>query len=223
MKFEVITLFPKMFEGVFGESMVRRAKAKGLVEIRFHDMRQWAWNSYGAVDDRPYGGGLGMLIRVDVINNALTGIKPTVDSRQSTVILLSARGKRFTQEKAEELAKFENIILICGHYEGFDERVRQLADEEISIGDYVLTGGEIPAMVIIDAVTRLIPGVLGKDESNKDESFSEKMVGGKKVRGIEYPQYTRPEEYQGMKVPKVLLSGDPKKIREWQERTSLGR
>ena len=184
MKFEVITLFPKMFEGVFGESMVRRAKAKGLVEIRFHDMRQWAWNSYGAVDDRPYGGGLGMLIRVDVINNALTGIKPTVDSRQSTVILLSARGKRFTQEKAEELAKFENIILICGHYEGFDERVRQLADEEISIGDYVLTGGEIPAMVIIDAVTRLIPGVLGKDESNKDESFSEKMVGGKKVRGI---------------------------------------
>ena len=207
MKFDIITLFPEMFAGVFDVSMIGRAKEKGLIEINFHQMRQWAWNSYGAVDDRPYGGDVGMLIRVDVIDEALKEIR----TKKSHVILTSARGKRFTQEDAERLAKEENIIIICGHYEGFDERVSGLVDEEISVGDYVLTGGEIPAMIITDAVARLKSGVLGKDESSKIESFSGPE------RKIEFPQYTRPAEYNGQKVPEVLLSGDPKKIKEWQD------
>jgi len=206
MKFDVVTLFPKMFEGVFGESMIKRAVDKKIVEIKTHDMRQWAWNSYGAVDDKPYGGGVGMLIRVDVIAKAIKNLKSK--SPKSKVLLTSARGKRFTQKDAERLGKYENLIIICGHYEGFDERVSELVDEEISIGDYVLTGGEIPAMVIIDSVTRLLPGVLGKDISSKEESHSTPGY-------IEYPQYTRPENYDGKKVPGVLLSGDPKKIKVW--------
>jgi tRNA (guanine37-N1)-methyltransferase len=217
MRFDIITLFPEMFEGVFNTSMIGKARKKGLVEIKCHQMREWAWNSYGAVDDRPYGGDVGMLIRVDVIDKALKEIK----SKKSHVILTSARGKRFTQEDAERLAKEENIIIICGHYEGFDERISGLVDEEISIGNYVLTGGEIPAMVITDTVSRLLPGVLGKDESSQVESFS------LPERKVEFPQYTRPAEYEGKKVPEVLLSGDPKKIKKWQEeqikQESLGR
>lgn len=215
MKVDIITLFPEMFEGVFDKSIIGRAKEKGLVEINYHLMRKWAWNSYGAVDDKPYGGDVGMLIRVDVIDRA---IKEILDSRNEKlenkprIILTSARGKRFTQEDAERLSKEDNLIIICGHYEGFDERVSSLVDEEISIGDYVLTGGEIPAMVITDTVVRLKRGVLGKDESSKVESFSGPS------RNIEYPQYTRPAEYNGQKVPEVLLSGDPKKIKEWQEK-----
>jgi len=212
MKVDIITLFPEMFEGVFDKSIIGRAKEKGLVEISYHLMRKWAWNSYGAIDDKPYGGDVGMLIRVDVIDKAIKdcfGQRPRNDAR---VILTSARGKRFTQEDAERLSKEDNLIIICGHYEGFDERVSSLVDEEISIGDYVLTGGEIPAMVITDAVARLKTGVLGKDESSKVESFSGPL------RKIEYPQYTRPAEYNGQKVPEVLLSGDPKKIKEWQEK-----
>jgi len=221
MKYDIITLFPEMFEGVFDKSIISRAREKGLVEINYHQMRQWAWNSYGAVDDRPYGGDVGMLIRVDVIDKAIKTLYPDVnrdislkkgDLKKPRIILTSARGKRFTQEDAEKLAKEENIIIICGHYEGFDERISNLVDEEISIGDYILTGGEIPAMVIMDSVSRLIPGVLGKDESNKVESFSGPD------RHIEFPQYTRPAEYNGQKVPEVLLSGDPKKIKEWQEK-----
>ncbi|HWS49298.1 MAG TPA: tRNA (guanosine(37)-N1)-methyltransferase TrmD [Candidatus Methanoperedens sp.] len=212
MKVDIITLFPEMFEGVFDKSIIGRAKEKGLVEINYHLMRKWAWNSYGAVDDKPYGGDVGMLIRVDVIDKAIKdcfGQRPRNDAR---VILTSARGKRFTQEDAERLSREDNLIIICGHYEGFDERVSSLVDEEISIGDYVLTGGEIPAMVITDAVVRLKTGVLGKDESSKVESFSGPL------RKIEYPQYTRPAEYNGQKVPEVLLSGDPKKIKDWQEK-----
>lgn len=207
MKFDIITLFPEMFENVFGVSIIGRAIKKGLLEIKYHQMRQWAWNSYGAVDDKPYGGDVGMLIRVDVVDKALKDIK----TDKSHVILTSARGKRFTQEDAKRLSKEENLIIICGHYEGFDERISTLVDEEISIGDYVLTGGEIPAMVIVDAVARLKTGVLGKDESSKIESFSTSSDY------IEHPQYTRPAEYNGQKVPEVLLSGDPKKIKEWQE------
>lgn len=207
MKFDIITLFPEMFEGVFDVSIVGRAKKKGLIETNYHQMRQWAWNSYGAVDDRPYGGDVGMLIRVDVVDKALKEIK----HKNSHVILTSARGKRFTQEDAQRLAKEKNIVIVCGHYEGFDERVSSLVDEEISIGDYVLTGGEIPAMVITDAVTRLLPGVLGKDESSEVESFSGPD------RKIEFPQYTRPAEYKGQKVPEVLMSGDPIKIKQWQK------
>ncbi len=207
MKFDVITLFPEMFEGVFYTSIIKRAREKALLEINYHQMRQWAWNSYGAVDDRPYGGDIGMLIRVDVIDKALKEI----NKDNSHIILTSARGKRFEQKDAERLSKKENIIIICGHYEGFDERISSLVDEEISIGDYVLTGGEIPAMVMIDAISRLKTGVLGKDESSKVESFSGED------RKIEFPQYTRPVDYEGKKVPEILLSGDPKKIKKWQE------
>lgn len=205
MRFEVLTLFPEMFISPFSESMIKRATEKGIVSLVTHDMRKWAWNSYGAVDDRPYGGGVGMLIRVDVISNALKALQ----SKNARIILMSARGTRYTQADARRLAKYNNLIIICGHYEGFDERVSSLVDEEISIGDYVLTGGEIPAMVLIDSVSRLLPGVLGKDHSSVDESFSTDGY-------IEYPQYTRPAEYSGENVPEVLLSGDPKKIEEWK-------
>lgn len=211
MKIDVITLFPKMFESPFSESIIARAIKNKKLEINYRDMRRWAWNSYGSVDDRPFGGDVGMLIRVDVIDKALKEIK----NKKSHVILTSARGKRFEQYDAERLAKYKNIIIICGHYEGFDERVSNLVDEEISIGDYVMTGGEIPAMVIIDSVTRLLPGVLGKDLSAINESHSQKNY-------IEYPQYTRPQEYNGFKVPEILLSGDLKKIKEWQLKQSRG-
>jgi tRNA (guanine37-N1)-methyltransferase len=220
MKFDIITLFPEMFEGVFDKSIIGRAKEKGLIEINYHQMRQWAWNNYGAVDDRPYGGDVGMLIRVDVIDKAIKTLCPDInrdislekgDFKKSRIILTSAKGKRLEQKDAKRLASYDNLIIICGHYEGFDERISDLVDEEISIGDYVLTGGEIPAMVMVDSISRLLPGVLGKDESSQIESFSEE---GK----IEFPQYTRPEVYNNQKVPVVLLSGDPKKIKEWQEK-----
>ena len=228
MKIDVITLFPKMFESPFAESMVKRAIDKKIIEMEFHDMRKWAWNSYGSVDDRPYGGDPGMLIRVDVIDKALKEIlnpskspfDPTGASRGDSkrkIILTSARGKRFDQAKAEEWSKLDSLIFICGHYEGFDQRISDnLIDEEISIGDYVLTGGELPTMVMIDATVRLVKGVLGKDESSIVESFSEIEIDGKKVRAPEYPQYTRPEIYLEKEVPRVLLSGDLKKIKKWQ-------
>lgn len=209
MKFEVLTLFPGMFVSPFSESMIKRATEKGIVSLVTHDMRKWAWNSYGAVDDKPYGGGVGMLIRVDVIANALKHIRQD-DSR---IILMSARGKRYSQADAKRLSSYKNLIIVCGHYEGFDERVGKLVDEEISIGDFVLTGGEIPAMVLIDSVSRLLAGVLGKDESSMTESFSTEGY-------IEYPQYTRPRDFNGESVPEVLLSGDPKKIEKWQEEES---
>jgi len=221
MKFDVITLFPEMFESVFSKSIIKRALDKKIIEIKYHQLRQWSWNNYGAVDDRPYGGDVGMLIRVDVIDRAIKTLCPPSadislekgDFKKPRIILTSARGKRFTQADARRLAKEKNLIIICGHYEGFDERVSALVDEEISIGDYVLIGGEIPAMVLIDSISRLLPGVLGKDESSHVESFSGKS------HHIEFPQYTRPAEYKGQKVPEVLLSGDPKKIKEWQEKS----
>ena len=211
MKIDVITLFPKMFASPFAEAMIKRAMDKKIMELNCHDMRQWAWNSYGAVDDKPFGGDVGMLMRVDVIDKALKEIK----KNGARVILTSARGKKFTQEKAEEWSKLDNLIFICGRYEGVDQRVAEhLVDEEISIGNYVLTGGELPTMVMIDAVTRLLPGVLGKDESSKIESFSGPE------RKIEYPQYTRPQEYNGWTVPEVLVGGDPIKIKKWQKEQS---
>lgn len=215
MKFEILTLFPKMFGEVFGESMIKRAQEKNLVEIKTHDLRQWAWNNYGAVDDRPYGGGVGMLIRVDVVANALSEIasSSTTPRNDTRVILMSARGKRYTQADAKRLSEYKNLTIICGHYEGFDQRVSKLVDEEISIGDYVLTGGEVPAMVLIDSIVRLLPGVLGKDASSKVESHSQQGY-------LEYPQFTRPEVFENMSVPKVLLSGDPKLIEKWQREQS---
>jgi len=213
MKIDVITLFPKMFESPFEESIIKRAIKNSIIDLKIHNLRDWAIDNYGSVDDKPFGGDVGMLIRTDVVYEALKDIK----KENSKVILMSARGKKFDQEKAEELAKVDNLILIAGHYEGFDQRISDfMVDEELSIGDYVLTGGELPAMVVIDAVSRLVSGVLGKDESNKTESWSEIEIDGKKVRTVEYPQYTRPQEFMGHKVPDVLLSGDPKKIKEWQ-------
>ena len=219
-----------MFESPFNESIIKRAIKKGIIDLKIHNLRDWALDSYGTVDDKPYGGDVGMLIRPDVVFNALKAIKKQTLSLQNSsgagsidrepitkIVLMSARGKRFDQEKAEELSKLDNLILIAGHYEGFDQRVSDfLVDEEISIGDYVLTGGELPAMVVADAVARLVPGVLGKDESSKIESWSEIEIDGKKVRTAEYPQYTRPREFMGHKVPEVLVGGDPKKIKAWQ-------
>ncbi len=200
-----------MFESPFAEAMMKRAIDKKILELNTHDMRQWAWNNYGAVDDKPFGGDIGMLIRVDVIDKALKSLKSK--RLKSKVILTSARGKKFDQAKAEEWSKLDNLIFICGRYEGVDQRVADyMVDEEISIGDYVLTGGELPSMIMIDAVTRLLPGVLGKDESSKVESFSGED------RRIEHPQYTRPQEYQGHRVPEELLSGNPKTIAEWKSK-----
>lgn len=214
MKIDILTLFPKMFDSPFGESIINRAVKNKILDLKIHNLRDWAIDNYGTVDDKPFGGGVGMLIRPDVVFNALKDIK----KNNSKVILMSARGKRFDQKKAEELSKLDNLILIAGHYEGFDQRISDfMVDEEISIGDYVLTGGELPAMVITDTVVRLLPGVLGKDESLKNESWSEIEIDGEKIRTVEYPQYTRPREFMGHKVPEILLGGDPKKIKTWQE------
>jgi len=226
MKIDIVTLFPKMFESPFAESIIQRAIKNKIIDLKTHNLRDWALDSYGTVDDRPFGGDVGMLIRVEPVFNALKAIKeqtlrPSGTSldreAESRIILMSARGKKFNQEKAEELAKLDNLIIIAGHYEGFDQRVSDyMIDEELSIGDYVLTGGEIPAMVVVDAVSRLISGVLGKDESSHFESHSEIEINGEKIRPTEYPQYTRPREFMGHKVPEVLLNGDLKKIKEWQ-------
>lgn len=219
MIIDIVTLFPKMFKSPFAESIIKRAKEKKIVEIRIHNLRDWALDSYGTVDDRPFGGDVGMLLRPEPVYQALEHIRSLDNFNQASkkIIAMGASGTKFNQEKAEELSKLKNIVLIAGHYEGFDQRIiDQMVDEEISIGDYVLTGGELPAMVVVDAVSRLIPGVLGKDISSHFESHSEIEIDNKKIRVPEYPQYTRPREFMGHKVPEVLLSGDPKKIKEWQ-------
>lgn len=218
MKFDVITLFPKMFESPFGESMIKRAIDKKIINLKIHNLRDWALDSYGTVDDKPFGGGVGMLIRPEPVWNALEKVKKeNKDFKKKKIILMSAGGKKFNQKMAEDWSKLDNLVIIAGHYEGFDQRVVDfMVDEEVSIGEYVLTGGELPAMVIVDAVSRLLPGVLGKDSSSHDESWSEVEIDGKKIRTEEYPQYTRPQEFMGYKVPEVLISGDPKKIKDWQ-------
>lgn len=210
MKIDILTLFPNMFVGPFDESMVLAAKKKGLVDINIHDLRKWAIDARGSVDDRTYGGGKGMIIRVDVIDEALKSLKI---KNKSKIILLDAGGKKFTQQKAVEFSKLDHIILIAGHYEGIDHRVHEhLVDEIISIGDYILTGGEIPAMVVTDAVTRLIPGVL-KGEVTEIESHSKPGI-------LEFPQYTRPEIYNKWRVPEILLSGNHKEIEKWRKENS---
>ena len=229
MKIDVLTLFPKMFESPFEESIIKRAIKNKIIELNIHNLRNWAIDSYGTIDDKPFGGGVGMLIRPEPVWEALKEISnieflmsnedkiKRQKENKTRIIMMSARGKRFDQQKAEELAKLENIVLISGHYEGFDQRISDyMVDEEISIGDYVLTGGELPSMVVIDTVVRLLPGVLGKDKSSETESFGKEEIDGQLVRIIEYPQYTRPQEFMKLKVPEVLLSGDPKKIKIWQ-------
>lgn len=214
MKIDVLTLFPEMFTGPFDASIIKRAQAKGLIEINVHDLRKWGEGIRRNVDDRPYGGGVGMILRVDIIDKALHELKTPTFAKASAgkakVVLLDATGERYTQKKAQSLSKLDHIILIAGHYEGVDHRVHEhLVDNVISIGDYVLTGGEIPAIVIVDSVIRLLPGVLGKDESSANESHKEPGY-------LEYPQYTRPEVYRGWKVPKVLLSGNHKEIEKFR-------
>lgn len=210
MNIDVITLFPGMFDSVLGESMLKRAQAKGIVKIRVHDLRDWTHDNHRTADDKPFGGGAGMVMKVEPVCEALEEI-----SHKSKTILLTPQGKKLNQRIVKELAKEKRLVLICGHYEGVDERIRDLVDDEISIGDYILTCGEIPALALIDAVVRLVPGVLGHKDSNKFESFEEGM--------LEYPQYTRPADYKGMKVPEVLISGDHKKIDQWRKQEALNR
>jgi len=220
MKIDILTLFPEMFKGPFDTSMIKKAKDKSLVEINIHNLRAWSKDKHKSVDDRPYGGGKGMVIRVDVVDRALKNLQSSTISHQPLVILLSPQGKVFDQKKAQQLSKLEHLILIAGHYEGFDERIREhLVDEEISIGDYVLTGGELPAMVVVDTVVRLLPGVL-EPEAKEHESFSLTSNLKPPTSLLDYPTYTRPETFRGWKVPEVLLSGNHAEIEKWRKKES---
>ena len=205
MKIDVLTLFPAMFAGPLDESIIKRARDSGLLDLKIHQLRDYTHDRHKTVDDRPFGGGPGMLLKPEPIFEAVAAI-----ARETTkVILLSPSGRPFSQAIARELSREADLLFVTGHYEGFDERIRELlADDELSIGDYVLTNGALPAMVVIDAVVRLLPGVLGDDESSKEESFS--------AGGLEYPQYTRPAEFRGLKVPEVLLSGHHAEIAKWR-------
>ena len=224
MKIDILTLFPKMFAGPFDESIIKRAQDKKLVQIQIHDLRKWGQDARKTVDDRPYGGGVGMILKVDVIDRAVSSIQyPVSSENKHRIILLDATGAKFTQAKAQEFSKLDHLILIAGHYEGVDHRVHEhLVDEVISIGDYVLTGGEIPAMVIVDTVVRLLPGVI-KKESLLEESFSQASILQLPTSNVEHPQYTRPETYKGWKVPEVLLKGNHKEIEKWRIEKSLVR
>ncbi len=233
MKIDILTLFPKMFKPILAESIIKRAQNKKLAEINTYNLRDWATDKHGTVDDTPYGGGAGMILKVDVVDHAIADICSNCSSCSSCskcnsgkqsdratstckIILLTPKGKKFTQKIAKTFSCYSHIILICGHYGGFDERIRQLVDMEISLGDFVLTGGEIPAMAIIDAVTRLIPGVIN-NESLKNETHSKKGY-------IQFPQYTKPANYKplstectNLKTPDVLLSGNHEKINNWRK------
>ena len=220
MRIDVLTLFPEVFNRIFGSSIIQRAQQKHLLEIVLTNIRDFAVDNYHSVDDKPYGGGPGMVMMCQPIFDGLEHVEAAVPTKGRR-ILLTPQGKPFNQSLAGELAREERLILIAGHYEGFDERIRVgLQPLEVSIGDYVLSGGEIPAMVIVDAVTRLLPGVLGDEESTEEESFSSGL--------LEYPQYTRPQNFRGLEVPEVLLSGHHERIQEWRtqqakERTRLRR
>ncbi len=208
MRFDVLTLFPEMFE-VLNQSVIGRAKEKGLINVNLINIRDFSKDKHKKVDDTPYGGGAGMVMQPDVVYDAYKSVK----DEKAKVIYMSPQGKKLDQKKVEELSKQEHLILLCGHYEGIDQRVLdKIVDEEISIGDYVLTGGELPAMVLIDSVSRYVEGVL-KDDSTKEESFSQGL--------LEYPQYTRPEVFEGEQVPEVLLSGHHENIDKWRRKKSL--
>jgi tRNA (guanine37-N1)-methyltransferase len=222
-KFEIITIFPKIFDSYFNESIIKRAQKEKYIAIKTHDLRDWTSDKHRKVDDTPYGGGAGMVLKVQPIHDAVAEIKSRFPDSSTRVILFSAKGKRYTQKDARRLSKYDRLIMICGRYEGVDERVaKYVADEEISIGEYVLTGGEIPAMVVVDSISRLIPGVLGNNDSLKDESFNKigNLPAGRQGSDLEYSQYTKPDDFQGWKVPKILLSGDHGKIREWRAKSS---
>ena len=208
IKFNVITLFPETINSLTDYSILGRAIEANVIEIKTYNLRDFGIGKHKQVDDTPYGGGAGMVMKVDVFDKVIEHVRK--DNPDTHIILLTPKGKTFSQKEAKKLSRRKNVTLICGHYEGFDERVRSLADVEISIGDYILSGGEIAAVAVIDSISRLISGVLGKEESHIHESFE----GGL----LEYPQYTNPREYKGMKVPEVLLSGNHKEIEKWRRR-----
>lgn len=223
MKFEVITIFPDLFESFKKEALISRAQEKKLISIITHFLRDYTKDAHKTVDDRPYGGGAGMVLMVEPILKAVEDIQKKTKSKKSKIIVFSPKGKRFDQVMARKWSKLNQLIMVCGRYEGIDERVTQyIADEEVSIGDYVLFGGEVPAMVVMEAVTRLIPGAVGKQSSVEDESFSSKGILAKLGKKLEHPHYTRPEVFEidkkKARVPKVLLSGDHKKIEEWRKK-----
>ncbi|WP_059045407.1 tRNA (guanosine(37)-N1)-methyltransferase TrmD [Paenibacillus rubinfantis] len=240
MRVDVLTLFPEMFAGVFGSSILGKAQDKGIVSLNAINFRDYSGNKHGSVDDTPYGGGGGMVLKPEPIFRAVEdllgrtageeaggssdekavaadpGLTPNASSRPPRIILMCPQGETFTQKKAEELAQEDHLVFICGHYEGYDERIREhLVTDELSIGDYVLTGGELPAMIVIDSVTRLLPGVLGNETSAVTDSFSTGL--------LEYPHYTRPVEFRGWKVPDILLSGHHANVDEWRRKEALRR
>ncbi len=211
MRVDLLTLFPEAVRGPLEASILRRAVAKGLLEVRIWDLRSFGLGRHRITDDTPFGGGGGMVLRPEPVYEAVDAI--TRQAGRGRILLFTPQGRPFDQAAARRLSRLEHLVLVCGHYEGFDERIRALADEEVSIGDYVLTGGELPALVVLDAVTRLVPGVIGPAAA--EDSFAEGM--------LEWPQYTRPREYRGMAVPEVLLSGDHGRIRLWRRREALRR
>lgn len=228
MKFDIITIFPDIFNSYFNESILKRAQKNNLIEIKTHNLRDYTNDKHKTVDDTPYGGGAGMVLKIEPIYRCVQSLKSQIPNPKSQipaspagglnlktrVILFSAKGKKYTQKDAERLSAYDQLIFICGRYEGVDERViENIADEEISIGNYVLTGGEIPAMILVDSITRLLPGVLGNDQSVVYESHREEGY-------LEHAQYTKPEEFNEWKVPEVLLSGNHKKIEEWKKKKS---
>ncbi|MGG5313214.1 tRNA (guanine-N(1)-)-methyltransferase [Enterococcus sp. DIV2381] len=215
MKIDVLTLFPRMFEGPMGESIIGKAVAKELLEINVSNFREYSDNKHQTVDDYPYGGGAGMLLKVQPIYDNIKAIEEKHPETKKRVILLDPAGKPFNQKMAEEFSEEEHLIFICGHYEGYDERIRSLVTDEVSLGDYVLTGGELGAMVMIDATVRLLPDVLGNQTSAQTDSHSTGL--------LEHPQYTRPAEFKDMKVPEVLTNGNHKLIEEWKLKESLRR
>ncbi len=210
MRIDILTLFPEMFAGPFSESMLGRAQENGLLSIAVRNIRDWADNKHSKADDYPFGGGVGLVMMAQPVFDAVEAADPGHEARR---ILLTPRGKLLTTARARELARYPRLLLLCGHYEGVDERVMTLMDEEVSIGDYILTGGELPAMVLTDCVSRFVPGVLGKGESAEEESFSRSL--------LEYPQYTRPAVFRGMAVPEVLLSGHAANIEKWRRAQAL--
>jgi tRNA (guanine37-N1)-methyltransferase len=216
MQIDILTLFPEMFSGVFGQSMLQKAAEKSAVNYNVVNFREFADNKHSTVDDYPYGGGAGMVLKPQPIFDAVASLREKANRKNPRVILLCPQGERYEQRKAEELAKEEHLIFICGHYEGYDERIREhVVTDEISIGDYVLTGGELGAMVVVDSVVRLLPEVLGNQESHMKDSFSTGL--------LEHPHYTRPADFRGMKVPDVLISGNHKFIEEWRNKEALRR
>ncbi|MBQ9365669.1 MAG: tRNA (guanosine(37)-N1)-methyltransferase TrmD [Schwartzia sp.] len=214
MRIDILSLFPAMFDGPFGDSIIKRAVDNGILEIHITNPRDFTYDKHNKVDDSPFGGGSGMVMKPEPVFRAARSVIESTNINNRRVLLMSPAGKTFTQEKAKELAEYDQLIIICGHYEGFDARIAEhIPDEEISIGDYVLTGGELPAMVIVDSVARMIPGVLGSEESAPTDSFYDGL--------LEFPQYTRPRDYHGMTVPEILISGDHAKIDEWRRNESL--